>query len=119
MDVLLILSLGALLVAQFVSWLGLLWCGPVVAAISAAILHKHSFGGLSGIAITVACLILLSHRNSFQHQADEPPREGRHNDITNKYQRHQDHPPAVRDGAERALDSHFRCFPETDIAPAS
>jgi hypothetical protein len=61
MDVLLVLSLGALsgfIVAQFVSWLGLLWCGPVVAAISAAILHKHGFGGLSGIAITVACLIL-------------------------------------------------------------
>jgi hypothetical protein len=61
MDVLLVLSLGALsgfIVAQFVSWLGLLWCGPVVAAISAAILHKHGFGGLSGIAITVARLIL-------------------------------------------------------------
>jgi hypothetical protein len=47
-----------LIVARFVSWVGLLWCGPVVAAISAAILQKHGFGWLSGIAITVACLIL-------------------------------------------------------------
>jgi hypothetical protein len=47
-----------LIVARFVSWVGLLWCGPVVAAISAAILQKHGFGWLSGIAIAVACLIL-------------------------------------------------------------
>jgi hypothetical protein len=61
MDILLILTLGALsgfVVAQFVSWAGLLWCGPVVASISAAILQKHGFDWLSGIAITVACLIL-------------------------------------------------------------
>jgi hypothetical protein len=61
MDILLILTLGALsgfIVAQFVSWVGLLWCGPVVAATSAAILQKHGFGWLSGIAITVACLSL-------------------------------------------------------------
>jgi hypothetical protein len=61
MDILLILTLGALsgfIVPQFVSWVGLLWCGPVVAATSAAILQKHGFGWLSGIAITVACLTL-------------------------------------------------------------
>jgi hypothetical protein len=52
------------------------------------------------------------------YQADEPPREGRHNDVANKYQRHQCHPPMVRDCAERACDSHFRCSLRTDIAPA-
>jgi hypothetical protein len=61
MDVLLILTLGAFsgfILAQFASWYGLVWCGPVVAAISAVILQKHGFRWLSGIAVTVACLSL-------------------------------------------------------------
>jgi hypothetical protein len=61
MDVLLILTVGGLsgfIIAQFVSWFGLVWCGPAVAAISAVILQKHGFGWPSGIAITVACLSL-------------------------------------------------------------
>jgi hypothetical protein len=61
MDVFLILTVGALsgfIIAQFVSWFGLLWFGPVLAAISAAILQKHGYAWPSGIAIIVGCLSL-------------------------------------------------------------
>jgi hypothetical protein len=61
MEVFLLLMLGALsgyLLAQFTSWFGLAWWGPVLAAISAVILQKYGFGWPSGIAITVACLSL-------------------------------------------------------------
>jgi hypothetical protein len=59
MEVFLILSLGALsgcILAQFTSWFGLVCCGPVLAALSAAILQNHGFGWPSGIAIIVGCL---------------------------------------------------------------
>jgi hypothetical protein len=64
-----------------------------------------------------------SAKTGGSYQADEPPSKGRHNDVANKYQRHQYRPPKaaaeavrwschVRDCADRGCESHFRCLPE-------
>ena len=80
--------------------------GIAFALLSAAILHIQGFGGLSGIALTAACLtinqigylagLLFSHRHSaalFKKQADKEPRGGRDNEVAGE-QRQQQKPPS-------------------------
>jgi hypothetical protein len=61
MVVFLILMVGALsglVLAQVFSWLGLVWCAPVLAVVSAVLLQRHGFGWPAGFATIVACLSL-------------------------------------------------------------
>jgi hypothetical protein len=56
--ILMVGALSGLAVAQFFSWLGLVWCAPVLAVVSAVVLQKHGFGWPAGVATIVACLSL-------------------------------------------------------------